>query len=103
FKEALMKGLRSLETGRKTPTSPSDPVEFERRLINQGGEERAIEETLDTGWGVLGGIPEVEYRRIRKELIKRYHRPAPLTDAPAAGPAPGSGSGASAGPAAPKT
>ena len=32
FKEALMKGLRSLETGRKTPTSPSDPVEFERRL-----------------------------------------------------------------------
>ena len=25
FKEALMKGIRSLETGRKTPTSPSDP------------------------------------------------------------------------------
>ena len=32
FKEALMKGLRSLETGRKSPTWPSDPVEFERRL-----------------------------------------------------------------------
>jgi carbamoyl-phosphate synthase large subunit len=32
FKEALMKGIRSLETGRKTPTSPTDTAEFERRL-----------------------------------------------------------------------
>ncbi len=32
FKEALMKGIRSLETGRKTPISPSDPAELERRL-----------------------------------------------------------------------
>jgi len=32
FKEALMKGIRSLETGRKAPTSPSDPTELERRL-----------------------------------------------------------------------
>jgi carbamoyl-phosphate synthase large subunit len=32
FKEALMKGIRSLETGRKTPVSPSDPAELERRL-----------------------------------------------------------------------
>jgi carbamoyl-phosphate synthase large subunit len=33
FKEALMKGMRSLETGRKTPTPPSDPAELEQRLI----------------------------------------------------------------------
>jgi len=32
FKEALMKGVRSLETGRKTPTPPRDPDELERRL-----------------------------------------------------------------------
>jgi carbamoyl-phosphate synthase large subunit len=32
FKEALMKGIRSLETGRKTPTSPADHTELERRL-----------------------------------------------------------------------
>jgi carbamoyl-phosphate synthase large subunit len=32
FKEALMKGIRSLETGRKTPTPPEDPTELERRL-----------------------------------------------------------------------
>jgi carbamoyl-phosphate synthase large subunit len=32
FKEALMKGLRSLETGRKTPTPPKDPGELFARL-----------------------------------------------------------------------
>jgi len=49
--------------------------EFERELVHQGDEERSIVETLDTGWRVLGGIPEVEYRRIRKDMIERYHRP----------------------------
>jgi carbamoyl-phosphate synthase large subunit len=34
FKEAFMKGLRSLETGRKTPTPPSDPAELQSRLAN---------------------------------------------------------------------
>jgi V/A-type H+-transporting ATPase subunit B len=46
---------------------------FEQELINQGGEERTIEETLDTGWRVLSGIPKSEYRRIKGELIERYH------------------------------
>ena len=32
FKEALMKGIRSLETGRKTPKPPADPVDLLRRL-----------------------------------------------------------------------
>ncbi len=32
FKEALMKGIRSLETGRKTPAPPSDPGELIQRL-----------------------------------------------------------------------
>src|SRR5579872_2186557 len=32
FKEALMKGVRSLETGRKAPASPVDPNELDRRL-----------------------------------------------------------------------
>jgi carbamoyl-phosphate synthase large subunit len=32
FKEALMKGIRSLETGRKTPTPPQDPGELIPRL-----------------------------------------------------------------------
>ena len=33
FKEALMKGVRSLETGRKTPPPPKDAQERTRRLI----------------------------------------------------------------------
>jgi carbamoyl-phosphate synthase large subunit len=33
FKEALMKGIRSLETGRKTPAPPKDAAERLRRLI----------------------------------------------------------------------
>jgi len=32
FKEALMKGIRSLETGRKTPKPPEDPGELRQRL-----------------------------------------------------------------------
>jgi carbamoyl-phosphate synthase large subunit len=32
FKEALMKGIRSLETGRKTPAAPRDASELQRRL-----------------------------------------------------------------------
>src|SRR2546422_9722803 len=32
FKEALLKGIRSLETGSKTPAAPSDPGELQRRL-----------------------------------------------------------------------
>ncbi len=60
---------------------------FERELIHQGEEERSIEDTLDTGWRVLGGIPPGEYRRIRKEFIARYHKPAPApAPAVAAGP-----------------
>ncbi|HVP18069.1 MAG TPA: V-type ATP synthase subunit B [Spirochaetia bacterium] len=47
---------------------------FEKELIHQGSQERPIEETLDLGWKILGGIPRSEYRRIRKELIETYAR-----------------------------
>jgi V/A-type H+-transporting ATPase subunit B len=45
---------------------------FEEQLIDQGGRERTIGETLDEGWRVLSVIPQSEYRRINKELISRY-------------------------------
>jgi V/A-type H+-transporting ATPase subunit B len=45
---------------------------FEGQLIDQGGRERTIEETLEEGWRVLSVIPQSEYRRINKELISRY-------------------------------
>lgn len=46
--------------------------DFERELINQGGAERSMEETLDLGWKILGGIPESELRRIRRDFIAKY-------------------------------
>jgi len=45
---------------------------FERELIHQGDKGRTIEETLDTGWRILGQIPKSELRRINKDLISRY-------------------------------
>lgn len=45
---------------------------FERDLINQGNQERTIQETLDIGWRVLSLIPKSELRRINKDLISRY-------------------------------
>ncbi|MGA2765570.1 MAG: V-type ATP synthase subunit B [Spirochaetia bacterium] len=45
---------------------------FERELVHQGDQERPIEETLDLGWKILGGIPRSEYRRIRKEMIEKF-------------------------------
>ena len=46
--------------------------EFERALIHQGSAERSVEETLDLGWKLLGGIPETELRRIRRDFIEKY-------------------------------
>ena len=51
--------------------------DFERTLIHQGGAERSVEETLDLGWKLLGGVPESELRRIRREFIEKYHTSAP--------------------------
>jgi V/A-type H+/Na+-transporting ATPase subunit B len=45
---------------------------FERELINQGGSERSIEDTLTIGWKCLSVIPQSEYRRINKDIISRY-------------------------------
>jgi V/A-type H+-transporting ATPase subunit B len=80
--------------------------EFERTLVHQGGDERSMEETLNLGWKILGGIPENELRRIRREFIQRYRPKAaegPAAGAPAAGaqaagtPAAGAPAGAAGG------
>jgi V/A-type H+/Na+-transporting ATPase subunit B len=55
--------------------------DFERTLIHQGGAERSVEETLGLGWKLLGGIPESELRRIRRDFIQKY-RAVPDTEAP---------------------
>jgi V/A-type H+/Na+-transporting ATPase subunit B len=57
---------------------------FERTLINQGGDERSMEETLDLGWRALEALPDTEYRRIGRDLIGRFSR-QPSDPAPGAG------------------
>ena len=45
---------------------------LERQLINQGDQDREVEETLDIGWRLLSSIPVAELRRVNKDLISRY-------------------------------
>ena len=48
--------------------------EFEKQYINQGfHEERSIEETLDLGWKLLSILPKSELKRIKPQLIEKYH------------------------------
>jgi V/A-type H+-transporting ATPase subunit B len=47
---------------------------FERKFINQGQNERSIEETLNIGWALLADLPSSELKRIRKEYIDTYHQ-----------------------------
>ena len=46
---------------------------FEKEYVDQGFEtNRAIEETLDLGWKLLGIIPRTELKRIRDEYLHKY-------------------------------
>jgi V/A-type H+-transporting ATPase subunit B len=47
---------------------------FEDKFIRQAeSEERAIEKTLDIGWGLLRTIPIAELKRIREEYLNKYY------------------------------
>lgn len=48
--------------------------EFEKRYVSQGyGNDRSITETLDLGWELLAILPKSELKRIKLELIEKYH------------------------------
>ncbi|MFH1151021.1 MAG: V-type ATP synthase subunit B [Actinomycetota bacterium] len=47
--------------------------EFEEAFLNQGDENRDIEETLDTGWNLLAMLPSTELKRLKVEYIERYY------------------------------
>jgi len=48
--------------------------EFEKQYINQGfQEDRSIEETLDLGWKLLSILPKSELKRIKPQMIEKYH------------------------------
>ena len=47
--------------------------EFEESFLNQGDENRDIEETLDIGWNLLSMLPSSELKRIKVEYIEKYY------------------------------
>ena len=46
---------------------------FEQKMINQGNEDRAIEDTLTTMWDLLSILPERELKRCKPETIEKWH------------------------------
>ena len=46
---------------------------FEKELINQGGDAREINQTLDIGWDLLKDFPKEQLTRIDKDNLLRYY------------------------------
>ena len=46
---------------------------FERKFINQGSNDRSIEQSLNIGWALLADFPASELKRIRRDYIDQYH------------------------------
>jgi V/A-type H+-transporting ATPase subunit B len=57
--------------------------EFEEAFLNQGEENRDIEETLETGWNLLSILPSSEIKRIKMDFIEQYY-PGEITTGEAA-------------------
>jgi len=47
-------------------------ADFEHVFVNQGGERRTIDETLELAWKLLLQLPEGALKRIDPELVERY-------------------------------
>jgi V/A-type H+/Na+-transporting ATPase subunit B len=47
---------------------------FEQEFVNQGGEERRLEQTLGLGWKLLGPLPKDRLTRIKPEFVQQYHK-----------------------------
>ncbi|MDD5448182.1 MAG: V-type ATP synthase subunit B, partial [Actinomycetota bacterium] len=50
--------------------------EFEESFLNQGDENREMEETLEIGWSLLSMLPGDLIKRIKPEYIERYYQGA---------------------------
>lgn len=47
---------------------------FEERFLNQGNENRSIEETLDLGWELLSMLPREELDRVDEETLNKHYK-----------------------------
>ena len=58
----------------KTISSTSNlPDDFEKHFINQGSEDRGIEESLDIAWAILSTLPKSELTRLSRDQIDKYY------------------------------
>lgn len=48
--------------------------EFEERFLNQGNDNRSIEETLDLGWKLLSMLPREELDRVDEETLNKHYK-----------------------------
>lgn len=46
---------------------------FEEQFINQGDENRSIEQSLDLGWKLLSTLPRAELDRVDDEILDKYY------------------------------
>ncbi len=47
---------------------------FENKYVNQGNENRTIEETLNLGWDLLSVLPKSEMKKVKAAHISKYGR-----------------------------
>ena len=47
--------------------------EFEKRFINQGNEDRSIDESLNIAWSALSLLPKSELTRLSREQVDNYY------------------------------
>jgi len=47
---------------------------FEQEFLNQGEENRTIEDTLNLGWKALGLLPVDELGRLKQAQIEKYYK-----------------------------
>lgn len=46
---------------------------FEKHFINQGSEDRSIEQSLDIAWSILSMLPKSELTRLSRDQIDKYY------------------------------
>jgi V/A-type H+-transporting ATPase subunit B len=47
---------------------------FEQKFVNQGTENRSIEQTLDLAWDLLSDFPKESLKRIPEIFIEKYYK-----------------------------
>jgi V/A-type H+-transporting ATPase subunit B len=45
---------------------------FERSVVNQGGSARTFEESMESGWDALAGLPRTELHRLSDQQIREH-------------------------------